>query len=122
MRLCGDGFAFTKTQISIVAVGETTGKLAEVLHALAEQEEANERTQMTFRKALVYPVIVCLVLAISLLFLAPRFLLGLLEALSQMDAPLGWPTRFVIALSHNAGLAFIGLAMLGLVCFTTFAG
>lgn len=101
---------FHKTDISLIASGETSGTLDRSLLRLADQLEKDYRLNKRIRSALVYPafimVVVAGVLAIMAIYVMPQ-----MEGLyKSFNADLPFLTRILIKLSH--GLSKFGIPLL----------
>lgn len=101
---------FHKTDISLIASGETSGTLDRSLLRLADQLEKDYRLNKRIRSALVYPafimVVVAGVLAIMAIYVMPQ-----MEGLyKSFNADLPFLTRIFIKLSH--GLSKFGIPLL----------
>ncbi len=91
---------FSRLFISMVNVGENTGKLEEAFLLLGQYFEQEQSTRRQIKAALRYPmfVILAIVAAIFLmnLFVIPTFA----DMFSKFNAELPWTTQFLIASSN----------------------
>ncbi len=112
---------FDELYVSLVATGEQSGKLEELLHRVATYKEKTEELKRKVKKALMYPAAVVVaavvVTAILMVFVIPKFK----GFYADFGATLPALTRWVIAISdsmvHTGWLyliVIIGIAM-GLV-------
>ncbi|MFN8612625.1 MAG: type II secretion system F family protein [Vulcanimicrobiota bacterium] len=105
---------FSSFQVGLIKVGESSGRLVEVLEALAEYEEKARNLVLKFRAAMTYPLFVSLT-ALLLMVLSPpivfRMLMPFLE--SQRDKiPL--ITKIYLGFCHLVCNPFSWLALAGL--------
>ncbi len=96
LRRKGDR-VFSNFYINVVAAGETSGKLDEVLAYLADEMEKDYDLVSKFRSAMIYPAVVLCGLA-GVGFIMMYFVLPNLTAiLEETGAALPWATMVVIA-------------------------
>ena len=105
---------FGELFINMIAVGETTGKLALVLTLLARQIKKDRDLRRRVQSALIYPAIIVLALTgvgvLMMLYVIP----SLSQTIKELGVPLPWTTQLVIAISDilvNYTL-FVGAAAL----------
>ncbi len=112
---------FDELYVSLVATGEQSGKLEELLHRVATYKEKTEELKRKVKKALMYPAAVVVaavvVTAILMVFVIPKFK----GFYADFGATLPALTRWVIAISDSMVhigwlylIIFIGIVM-GLV-------
>ncbi len=105
---------FDKLFVSLVHVGENTGKLDEAFEQLSQYLERDLETRKRIKSALRYPsfVLAALVIAMAVvnIFVIPAFA----DMFAQFDAELPLPTRILLATSS----AFVNYwhYMLGVAC------
>jgi type II secretory pathway component PulF len=90
---------FSAQQLTLVRVGEDSGRLGGVLLKLAQQEEGRSATIQRLRSALILPLIISACCLLLVTFFAP-LVLG--SVLTQMQIPLHtlpWPSRLLMLLS-----------------------
>jgi type II secretory pathway component PulF len=102
---------FRPHQVSLIATGEATGRLAEVAERLAAHVEKEHDLRSRVRSALIYPAFLCLVggvvVGVLVAFVIPKF--AMLFANYGQQLPL--PTRTLLAVSrfsHQYWLPVIG--------------
>ncbi len=92
--------AFPPLFLSMVAAGELSGSLDDVMKRMADQYEKDNRLKNRVQQALIYPAILSvmtvLVVIFMLTFILPRFM----SMFSQFGGTVPAPTRFLLALSH----------------------
>lgn len=111
---------FSVLYVEMVASGEISGTLDQVLLNLAETMERDYRIYLEVKNALRYPVIVLTAVTFAIIFITifvvPRFA----GVYRQFDMPLPLPTRILIGSSnfilHNLGL-LVFLFALGIFLF-----
>lgn len=107
---------FSRFQLLLVATGERTGALHEVLERLAELQEKLYSLTSRVRSALTYPVLV-LGMALALLILGPPWLMkGQFELIRQSGVEPPALTQALItasrAVTHPLGWVLLGLTAL----------
>lgn len=94
-------FIFDRTYVGLVAAGERSGTLEQILAQLADFLEKNSRIKKTIKKALVYPIIViCIALGITALILwkvVPVFA----DMFKEQGRDLPAATQFVVNISEG---------------------
>lgn len=94
--LSGYGALFPRSLIGAIEAGETGGGLITILQGLAELYEKEDDLERTLRAALLYPTLVLLVSAATLVVMF-TFLLPKLSVLySDLGQELPGPTKFLI--------------------------
>lgn len=92
---------FPPHTISLVAAGEATGNLREVLGRLIQHYTARAEMRRLITTALAYPAFICAVavgvILFFILFLLPR----LQTLLNSLGGQLPWATRLLVALSDG---------------------
>lgn len=95
--------AFDAVCTSLVAAGESSGRLDEMLIRLADLTRKQMKVKSAIRGAMVYPVLLSFVslgvLALMAIFVLPRFR-GLFE---ELDAPLPFTTELLLDMSGLLG-------------------
>ena len=87
---------FTPVQRRLVTAGEQSGRLAQVLNRLAQNEEQLLAVNQKITQSLVTPAIVCMVCLALVLVLPPFCLRGLLTMLADTGVQLPWPTLLLL--------------------------
>ncbi|MCL6522256.1 MAG: type II secretion system F family protein [Firmicutes bacterium] len=104
--------AFQPLHVALVRSGELSGTLDEVLERLAGDEERRLKTEGRIRSASAYPlfvlVVAVVVLAFMTYFIVPTFV-GIFE---QLQVPLPWTTRVLVALSTRPVYGYLFLVAL----------
>lgn len=115
--------SFSPLYIGLIRAGEASGALAEVLRRLVDHYEKIQEVREKVIMALVYPAIVLLVgagtLLFSMLYVLPRFK----KIFDEMEATLPPMTRGLMAMSKflvNYGLILAALLVIAVVCFFRF--
>lgn len=117
--MAGDPMMFDNLTVSMVEVGERSGRLDQVLAQIAAFKRRSEQLKGKLGTALIYPAIVLIAgIAVSLFlmtFVVPR----LLESLVEAGQSLPWTTRVVKAASdglvHHGLVLGLGVLLGGLV-------
>ncbi|WP_223260926.1 type II secretion system F family protein [Hydrogenovibrio crunogenus] len=102
---------FGKVYISLVAVGEKTGQLDQVLENLEHTMKWEESLASKAKKVMIYPAIVATVVLAVVVLLMIFVVPELLSFIKEMDGSLGFATVSLIATSHfiREYLIFISL-------------
>ena len=104
---------FSRLYVSMIKAGETAGAIDEVLRRLVEHYERVEDTKDKVTMALVYPVIVLVLgagtLVFSMVYVIPKFS----QIFETMKQALPLPTRILIA--SSGWLARYGIIALALI-------
>ena len=91
---------FANLYVSIIQVGENTGRLDDAFQQIAQYQELEKDTRDRIKTAMRYPVVVILAIvgaiAIINLFVIPAFA----KVYAKFDAELPWATKFLIATSN----------------------
>lgn len=103
---------FPPIYVSLVKVGESTGRLDESLTQLAQYLEKQTRLRAKILSALAYPALLVSVALGVLLFLCVWVVPMFSELFSEMGEALPWLTLIVISLAE--GLRDYGLLVMGL--------
>jgi len=120
MAMSMESDIFNNLIISIVRVGETTGRLDDAFLQLAEYLEMERDTRDRIKTALRYPLIVLIAIAIAIGFINVLVIPAFANVFARMDADLPWQTQLLMSLSQfsvaywhyiTAGLLLGGLAL-----------
>jgi len=107
---------FDTLSVSMVDVGERTGRLEEVLEQLASFKERSNTLRNRVITALLYPAIVLMAGVGVMLFLMTFVVPKLLSVMTESGTPLPWPTRVVQAVSQTLmGYWYVLLAVIVLM-------
>ncbi|MBN9417513.1 MAG: type II secretion system F family protein [Candidatus Eremiobacteraeota bacterium] len=107
LSVCGE--SFDARYLSLLSIGEKTGRLVAVLRRLGEELADEVQRSARLRGALVYPLFLCAACMAMLVFLITVLLPQLLKVVPiTQDSP--WPTRMVLALTQ---LPWVPLLILG---------
>ncbi|NNG14229.1 MAG: type II secretion system F family protein, partial [Gammaproteobacteria bacterium] len=91
---------FTNLYVSIIQVGENTGRLDDAFQQIATYQELEKDTRDRIKAAMRYPAVVILAIAGAIaiinLFVIPAFA----KVYTKFDAELPWATKFLIATSN----------------------
>jgi len=92
---------FPAIMVNMVAAGEASGSLETALDRVAVQLEKNSKTQAMLKKAMIYPVVVCIVAVIVTIVMLVKVIPSYEDMFSQLGADLPWITKFYVAMSHG---------------------
>ena len=92
---------FPAIMVNMVAAGEASGSLEIALERVATQLERSNKTQAMLRKAMIYPLAVCVVAVIVTIVMLVVVIPNYEDMFSQLGADLPWITQFYVNLSHD---------------------
>lgn len=87
---------FNKLYTNMVKIGETTGRLSEILERLVILGEHDERIRLRIKAATRYPLIVVTALCLGFVILTTLVIPRFAKVFSQFQVKLPLPTRFLI--------------------------
>ncbi len=90
---------FSNLFVNMVAAGETSGTLEEVLLRLAEILEKRLHLAAKVKSAVAYPLMMVVVAVAVVVFLMSVVIPSITAIFIEMNRSLPWPTRFLIATS-----------------------
>jgi len=90
---------FSVFYISLVRVGETSGRLEEVFHQLASYLQREKKTRDQIKSAMRYPVFVLVAILVAISVINVLVVPAFAAMFAQFDAELPLPTRILIAMS-----------------------
>ncbi len=109
---------FSSLFVNMVAAGEMSGTLEEVLLRLAEILEKRVHLAAKVKSAIAYPLMMIVVAVGVVVFLMSVVVPGITAIFVEMNRPLPWPTRFLISASAFIKTYLVLIAIL--VCATFF--
>lgn len=110
---------FPSLYVNMVAAGEASGTLEQVLDRLADFMEAQSRLKGKVTAAMVYPVIMMIVATVLIGFLMVAVIPKVSTIFESMDRALPWYTQLLISISNFAAsywwliAIFIGFGIWG---------
>jgi type II secretory pathway component PulF len=90
---------FATHSVNLIAAGEATGNLREVLERLIQHYTTQQEMRRTLTAALAYPVFICTVAVGVILFFVFFLLPRLQTLLTSLGGHLPWATRLLVGLS-----------------------
>jgi len=112
---------FNKLYTNMVKIGETSGRLSEILERLVILGEHDERVRMRIKSATRYPIIVISALGLGFTilttFVVPRFA----KMFSQFKVKLPLPTRILIGIHFMVTKFWWLIIILAIIGFFVFA-
>ena len=87
--------------VNMVAAGEASGSLETALDRVAVQLEKSHKTQAMVKKAMIYPIAVCVVAIIVTVVMLVKVIPSYEDMFTQLDTELPWITQFYVNLSHG---------------------
>ena len=91
---------FTRMYVCMIAAGEKSGFLAEVLNRLAVYLENTDRLRRKVKSAMLYPTVVCVAAAGVTILLLTKVVPVFGEIFSSFKATLPAPTMYLIKISN----------------------
>lgn len=92
---------FPGIMVNMVAAGEASGSLETAMDRVATQLEKSHKTQAMVKKAMIYPIAVCIVAIIVTVVMLVKVIPSYEDMFSQLDTELPWITQFYVNLSHG---------------------
>lgn len=92
---------FPGIMVNMVSAGEASGSLETALDRVAVQLEKSHKTQAMVKKAMIYPIAVCVVAIIVTVVMLVKVIPSYEEMFTQLDTELPWITQFYVNLSHG---------------------
>jgi len=109
---------FPPHTVNLIAAGEATGNLREVLDRLIQHNTTQQEMRRVLMAAFAYPVFICTVALGVILFFIFFLLPRLQTLLNSLGGKLPWATRLLVNLSdfvlHYGLFTLIGAAVIGL--------
>jgi general secretion pathway protein F len=90
---------FPDFYVGMVAAGQTSGNLEQVLFHLADMLEKRLNITAKVKSALAYPLVMAVVAAGVVVFLLGFVVPDITSIFVEANRPLPWPTRFLISIS-----------------------
>ena len=107
--------AFPQYMVEMVEIGETSGKLEEVLDSLTEYYERSENISKSIRSAVTYPMIMILMMAVVIGVLMIKVLPIFRQVFSQLGTEMSNFSQNIMDFGSIVGMiasVFIGLILL----------
>jgi len=101
---------FSNLFVNMVAAGEASGTLEEILLRLAEMLEKRVHLAGTVKSAVAYPTMMVVVATGVVVFLLSFVVPGITQIFLEMNRALPWPTRLLIATSTLIKTYFVLIA------------
>ena len=92
---------FPAIMVNMVAAGEASGSLETALDRVAVQLEKNSKTQAMLKKAMIYPVVVCIVAVIVTIVMLVKVIPSYEDMFADLGTDLPWITKFYVNMSHG---------------------
>lgn len=92
---------FPGIMVNMVAAGEASGSLEIALDRVATQLERSHKTQAMVKKAMIYPIAVCVVAVIVTIVMLVVVIPNYEDMFADLGTELPWITQFYVNLSHG---------------------
>jgi type II secretory pathway component PulF len=89
--------------VGMIRAADASGKMHEVLHQLSDLLERSVEVRRELVGATIYPMIVMVIMAISVVIFVTVLLPKLMVPLQAQDVPLPWPTQVLLAVADFVG-------------------
>jgi general secretion pathway protein F len=109
---------FSNLFVSMVAAGEASGALEEVLVRLAEMMDKRMQLANKVKSAIAYPLMMAVVAAGVVVFLLSFVVPSITQVFLEMNRALPWPTRLLISMSAFIKTYFVLIGIL--ICAVLF--
>ncbi|MFA5855384.1 MAG: type II secretion system F family protein [Candidatus Gracilibacteria bacterium] len=112
---------FSPAECGMVASGETSGNLNEILKDMAKHAEESANMLSKVKGAMIYPATIILVMTVCLFLILTMVVPKLMDLFTQGGQELPWSTLTLVKLSNIAqnywdtGLILLALFILGLI-------
>lgn len=93
------GGPFDDMVVGMIRAADASGKMHEVLHQLSDLLERSVEVRRELVGATIYPMIVMVIMAISVVIFVTVLLPKLMVPLQAQDVPLPWPTQVLLAVA-----------------------
>ena len=103
---------FSSLFVSMVAAGEASGTLEQILVRLAEILEKRVHLAAKVKAAVAYPLMMMVVAVAVVVFLMSVVVPGITTIFIEMNRPLPWPTKWLISISAFMRSYWVFLAVL----------
>jgi len=97
------GGPFDDMVVGMIRAADASGKMHEVLHQLSDLLERSVEVRRELVGATIYPMIVMVIMAISVVIFVTVLLPKLMVPLQAQDVPLPWPTQVLLAVADFVG-------------------
>ena len=97
------GGPFDDHVVGMIRAADASGKMHEVLHQLSDLLERSVEVRRELVGATIYPMIVMVIMAISVVIFVTVLLPKLMVPLQAQDVPLPWPTQVLLAVADFVG-------------------
>ncbi|HUW19188.1 MAG TPA: type II secretion system F family protein [Sedimentisphaerales bacterium] len=108
---------FSNLFVHMVAAGEASGTLEEVLLRLAEMLQKRVNLTGKVKSAIAYPLMMAVVAAGVVLFLLSFVVPAITQIFLEMNRALPWPTRLLMSISYVTKTYFVLIAAVVCVAF-----
>jgi len=92
---------FPGIMVNMVAAGEASGSLEIAMDRVAIQLEKSHKTQAMVKKAMIYPVAVCIVAVIVTIIMLVKVIPSYESMFESLETELPWITQLYVNLSHG---------------------
>lgn len=92
---------FPAIMVNMVAAGEASGSLETAMDRVATQLEKSHKTQAMLKKAMIYPIVVCIVAVIVTIVMLVKVIPTYEDMFADLGTDLPWITKLYVSLSHG---------------------
>ena len=109
---------FPGIMVNMVAAGEASGSLETAMDRVATQLERSHKTQAMVKKAMIYPIAVCVVAIIVTIVMLVKVIPSYEDMFVQLNTELPWITKLYVNLSHGIiNYWFIIVPVIAMIAF-----
>lgn len=113
-RAFGKEKIFTEVELNLIAAGEKSGNLVEMIKKVADNMEKQKDFQAKIRGAMIYPVIIFLVVIVVVVVLMVFMVPAVGDLYADFDEDLPWITQLLVNIS-NFFVSFWWALLIGLI-------
>jgi type IV pilus assembly protein PilC len=105
---------FTEVELNLIAAGEKSGNLVEMIQKVADNMEKQKDFQAKIRGAMIYPAIIFLVVIVVVVVLMVFMVPAVRDLYADFDEELPWITQLLVNIS-NFFVSFWWALLIGLI-------
>ena len=111
---------FDSLYCSLLEIGETSGRLSELIGELAELLKWQDETAASLRKVMIYPAFVATVLFAVIIFVMTFLVPGLISFVTSTGSEIPWHTSLLISTSNVVAAGWLWM-LAALMCIAAVA-
>ncbi|MDD3647995.1 MAG: type II secretion system F family protein [Candidatus Dojkabacteria bacterium] len=91
---------FSEVELNLIAAGEESGNLVEIMQRVAENLEKQKDFQSKVKGAMIYPAIIMIVMVVVVILLMMFMIPAVSDLYDDFDAELPWMTQLLVTISN----------------------